>query len=98
MDAPALERLNRDGRFRLLTKGYLKEVGAEDAVLGSLDGWSDTAVPAETVVLVTPNKPNDGLAAEIETLGIPVPVVGDALEQAFLPHAFRTANLAARAI
>ncbi len=96
--APALERLNRDGRFRLLTKGYVKEVGAEEAVLGSLDGWSDTVVPAETVVLVTPNRSNDALAAEIEAMGIPVHVVGDALEQAFLPHAIRTANLAARAI
>ncbi|MGE0667705.1 MAG: FAD-dependent oxidoreductase [Sphingomonadales bacterium] len=95
---PALERLGKDGRFKLLTKAYLKEVGGEDAVVGSLDGWSDMTVPAETVVLVTPNRPNDALAAEIEALGIEVHVVGDAKEQAFLPHAFRTANLAARAI
>jgi 2,4-dienoyl-CoA reductase-like NADH-dependent reductase (Old Yellow Enzyme family) len=95
---PALERLNRDGRFRLVTKGYLKHIGAEDAVVGSLEGWPDMTVAAETVVLVTPNRSENGLADEIEALGIPVHVVGDALEQAFLPHAFRTANLAARAI
>jgi hypothetical protein len=95
---PALERLNRDGRFRLLTKAYLKDVGTDDAVVGSLEGWPDATVAAETIVLVTPNRPNDGLAAEIEALGIPVHVVGDALEQAFLPHAIRTANLTARQI
>jgi 2,4-dienoyl-CoA reductase-like NADH-dependent reductase (Old Yellow Enzyme family) len=95
---PALERLNRDGRFRLMTRAYLKDIGADDAVVGSLEGWPDAAVAAETVVLVTPNRPNDGLAAEIEALGIPVHVVGDALEPAFLPHAFRTANLAARVV
>jgi 2,4-dienoyl-CoA reductase-like NADH-dependent reductase (Old Yellow Enzyme family) len=95
---PALERLTRDGRFRLVTRACLKKVGAEDAVVGSLDGWPDIAVPAETVVLVTPNRRNDALAADIEALGVPVSVVGDALAQEFLPHAFRTAHLAARAL
>jgi len=96
--APALERLNRDGRFRLFTGAYLKAVGAEEAVIGSLEGWPDASVPAETVVLVTPNRPNDGLAAEIEAMGVEVHVVGDALEQAFLPAAFRTGNAAGRAV
>jgi NADPH-dependent 2,4-dienoyl-CoA reductase/sulfur reductase-like enzyme len=95
---PALERLTREGRFRLVTKGYLKDIGAADSVIGSLEGWTDMTVAAETVVLVTPNRPNSKLAEEIEALGIQVLVVGDALEQAFLPHAFRTANLAARSI
>ncbi|MEN3976527.1 FAD-dependent oxidoreductase [Emcibacter sp. SYSU 3D8] len=95
---PALERLNKDGRFRLVSRAYLKDIGAENAVVGSLEGWPDMTVPAETVVLVTPNRPNNALAEAIEALGIPVHVVGDAIEQAFLPAAFRTANLAARAI
>lgn len=95
---PALERLNKDGRFRLVTRAYLKDVGTDDAVVGSLEGWPDMAVSAETVVLVTPSRPNNTLAGEIEALGIPVHVVGDAIEQALLPAAFRTANLAARAL
>ncbi len=95
---PALERLNKDGRFKLVTRAYLKDIGTDDAVVGSLEGWPDMAVSAETVVLVTPNRPNNALAGEIEARGIPVHVVGDAVEQAFLPHAFRTANLAARAV
>ena len=81
-----------------MTRGYLKDIGTDDAVIGSLEGWPDMAIAAETVVLVTPNRPNNALAAEIEALGIPVHVVGDAMEQAFLPAAFRTANLAARAV
>ncbi|MEN3953353.1 FAD-dependent oxidoreductase [Iodidimonas sp. SYSU 1G8] len=96
--APALERLTKDGRFRLITRAYLKEIGVDEAVVGSLEGWPDMSVPAETVVLVTPNRRNDSLAAEIEALGIPVHVVGDALSQEFLPHAMRTANLAARSL
>ncbi|MBI1181672.1 MAG: FAD-dependent oxidoreductase [Alphaproteobacteria bacterium] len=95
---PALERLTAKGRFTLLTRACLKSVGENQAVVGSLDGWPDAAVPAETVVLVTANRPEDGLAGELAAQGIPVHVVGDALAGEFLPHAIRSAHLAARSL
>ena len=95
---PALERLTRDGRFRLVTRAYLKQVGDGDAVIGSLDGWPDQPVAAETVVLVTPNRPNNDLAAEIERLGIPLHVAGDAVAQQFLPAAMRQGHMAGRTV
>jgi 2,4-dienoyl-CoA reductase-like NADH-dependent reductase (Old Yellow Enzyme family)/thioredoxin reductase len=98
VNKPALERLNKDGRFKLLTRAYLKKVGEDDAVIGSLDGWPDQAVSAETVVLVTPNRPNNDLAGDIEGMGIVLHVVGDARAQEFLPVAFRQGNQAGRAI
>jgi 2,4-dienoyl-CoA reductase-like NADH-dependent reductase (Old Yellow Enzyme family) len=94
---PALERLNEGGRFTLLPRAILRKIGERDAVVGSLDGWPDATVPAETVVLVTQKRPNDALADELKVLDIPYRVAGDAGGEAFLPEAIRQGNMAARA-
>lgn len=98
VNVPALERLNKDGRFTLVTRALLERIGEGDAVIGSLDGWEARTVPAETVVLVTLNKPNDALAAEIENMGIPVHIAGDAGGPEFLPSAFAQGNHAGRLV
>lgn len=95
---PALERLNAEGRFNLVTRAYLKSISDKEAVIGSLDNWADTTVDAETVVLVTLNEPNTSLKDEIEAMGLPVHVVGDADGPEFLPAAFAKGHMAARYI
>ena len=98
VNVPALERLNKDGRFSLITRASVEKIGADEAVLGSLDGWGPRTVPAETVVLVTLNRPNDALAGEIEEMGIPVHIAGDAGGPEFLPAAFAQGNKAGRLV
>jgi NADPH-dependent 2,4-dienoyl-CoA reductase/sulfur reductase-like enzyme len=94
---PALERLNR-GQFTLLTRATLERIDAQTSAIGSLDGGPTQTVDAETVVLVTLNRPNDSLAAALAKLGIDCTVVGDARHPEFLPAAFSTGHLAGRSV
>jgi 2,4-dienoyl-CoA reductase-like NADH-dependent reductase (Old Yellow Enzyme family)/thioredoxin reductase len=94
---PALERLNQ-GQFTLLTRATLERIDAQTSAIGSLDGGSTQTVDAETVVLVTLNRPNDSLAAALTSLGIDCTVVGDAHHPDFLPAAFSTGHLAGRSV
>ncbi len=94
---PALERLNR-GQFTLLTRATLERIDAQTSAIGSLDGGPTQTVDAETVVLVTLNRPNDSLAAALANLGIDCTVVGDARHPEILPAAFSTGHLAGRSV
>ncbi|MFN3231445.1 MAG: FAD-dependent oxidoreductase [Alphaproteobacteria bacterium] len=98
MATPALERLNRDGRFKLVTRAYVEKVTEDEVVIGSLDGWPSQSVPAETVVLVTENTPNNDLAGHLAAAGVPIHVVGDAGGPEYLPAAFAQGNLAGRSV
>ncbi|MDX1580002.1 MAG: FAD-dependent oxidoreductase [Alphaproteobacteria bacterium] len=94
---PALERLNK-GDFTLITRGALHKIGETTAEISDLSGGGHREISAETVVLVTLNRPNSDLAADIEAMGIPVSVVGDAKHPDYLPHAFATGHMAARTL
>lgn len=95
---PALERLNKGGRFTLVTRASLDRVGKDEVTLGSIDAGATRTVPAETVVLVTLNRPNTDLLAALKPLGVAIEVVGDAKHPDFLPAAIRQGHLAGRRI
>lgn len=95
---PTQERLMATGRFNLVTRAHVKSIGEDRVVIGSLDNWPDQTVDAETVVLVTLNQPNNGLAEEIEAMGIPVHVVGDAGGPEFTPNAVAKGHMAGRTV
>jgi 2,4-dienoyl-CoA reductase-like NADH-dependent reductase (Old Yellow Enzyme family) len=96
--APALERLTASGRFTLVTRAHLTDIGSGDARISSLEGWPDRTAPADTVVLVTLNKPNNALAADVESRGLAVTVIGDANHPEFLPAAMAAGHMAGRTI
>ncbi|HEX7034200.1 MAG TPA: FAD-dependent oxidoreductase [Pseudomonadales bacterium] len=95
---PALERLTASGRFRLVTGGFVKRIGAGDAVLGSLGAWPDLTVPASTVVWVGRGRPNEALVADAARLGIPTIRVGDAETSTGLPTAIASGHDAGRRV
>jgi 2,4-dienoyl-CoA reductase-like NADH-dependent reductase (Old Yellow Enzyme family)/thioredoxin reductase len=95
---PALERLNAGGKFRLITRAYISEIGADSVTIQSLDGAPPQTASAETVALVTLNRPNIDLLSDIRALGIDAHVVGDANHPNFLPSAFAEGNAAGRAV
>ncbi len=95
---PALERLNKDGRFKLITRAYIEKVTEDEVVIGSLEGWPSQSTSAETVVLVTENRPDNDLAEHLSSAGVPIHVVGDAGGPAYLPAAFAQGNLAGRRV
>jgi 2,4-dienoyl-CoA reductase-like NADH-dependent reductase (Old Yellow Enzyme family)/NADPH-dependent 2,4-dienoyl-CoA reductase/sulfur reductase-like enzyme len=83
----AVGRLTASGRFRVCPTAMLTAVGPSLATIVHLPSSREHTVPADTVVLVTRNRPVNALVAELTVSGIPACAVGDALA----PRNFRTA-------
>jgi 2,4-dienoyl-CoA reductase-like NADH-dependent reductase (Old Yellow Enzyme family) len=61
---PAMERFNR-GDFRLLTRTHLVAIRPGDCVVRPLQGEREEVVPADLVVLITPNRPFNELYTDL---------------------------------
>lgn len=85
---PALERLSR-GRFRFITRALLCEVFERDAELQHVYGGPTRKVPAELVVFISHNRPEDSLRDALKDFPGKVFVVGDANSPRFLNAAIR---------
>lgn len=90
---PALERLSR-GRFRLITRALLCEVFERDAELHHVHGGPTCKVPAELVVFISHNRPEDSLREALREFPGEVFVVGDANSPRFLQAAIQEGFLA----
>jgi 2,4-dienoyl-CoA reductase-like NADH-dependent reductase (Old Yellow Enzyme family)/thioredoxin reductase len=97
MTEPALERLDK-GRFRIYTRHRVTDVGDEEAIIQPTYEGAAHAIPAETVVFVSANRPNRDLYNELRGKIPQVHVVGDANSPRFLQTAIREGHLAAKAI
>lgn len=92
---PVLEQLY-EGDFTLLTRYQLVEIGRGSAVVRPAQGRRTQTVPADLVVLVTPNQPLRDLYDEARARGIPVRIVGDARAPRDLQVAIREGHRAIR--
>jgi 2,4-dienoyl-CoA reductase-like NADH-dependent reductase (Old Yellow Enzyme family)/thioredoxin reductase len=72
----ARERL-MGGNFEFIGGHYLREITADTVHIGVLFTERDRAIPARTVILVSHNQPNRGLAEELIAQGLSVHLVGD---------------------
>lgn len=101
MTEPALERLSR-GEFRLMLRTRAIAVEDGGVVVGPtyLPRGSNQRekIPADTIVFVSVNRSNRGLADALEGSGIEVHVVGDANSPRLMPAAIREGHLAGAAI
>jgi 2,4-dienoyl-CoA reductase-like NADH-dependent reductase (Old Yellow Enzyme family) len=95
---PAMGRLLESGRFSLRTRACLEEIERGRAVIGSLDDTAREVIRADTVVLVTLNRPNRDIADAVAGLGLVPHIVGDARHPDFLPAAVAQGHSAGREI
>jgi len=96
---PALERLARMGRFRLLTRSQLIAILPDRVQVAPIYAPQLVEeVSARLVVLVTPYEANRDLKEELASRGIAAQLVGDALSPRFLRTAIREGHFAARAL
>jgi 2,4-dienoyl-CoA reductase-like NADH-dependent reductase (Old Yellow Enzyme family) len=95
---PALEYLYT-GDFTLLTRYHLDEIRPHTCLVRPLQSTRATEVPADLVVLVTPNEPRRELYNELVARGqAGLTLVGDAAMPGDLQAAIRDGHLAGRAI
>ena len=76
--AAARERL-MSGKFDFVGGHYLRSIGKDEVEIGVVFTDRVRTVPAKTVVLVSFNEPNRGLADALTAQGIKVHMVGDVL-------------------
>lgn len=93
----ARERL-MSGDFDFIGGNYLRGITADDVDVGVLFTERSRKIPARTVVLVSHNEPNRGLAAELDRKGIASHMVGDVLGRNSIMTAIHGAAELARAI
>jgi NADPH-dependent 2,4-dienoyl-CoA reductase/sulfur reductase-like enzyme len=96
MTEPALERMG--DKLRVYTRYRVTDIGDEEATIAPTYPGEAKPVPAETVVFVSPNRPNRDLCNELKGKVAEVHVVGDANSPRFLQTAIREGHLAAKAI
>jgi 2,4-dienoyl-CoA reductase-like NADH-dependent reductase (Old Yellow Enzyme family) len=72
----ARERL-MSADFEFFGGHYLRKISVDAVHAGVLFTERDWVIPANTVILVSHNQPNRGLAEELEALGRPAHLVGD---------------------
>jgi 2,4-dienoyl-CoA reductase-like NADH-dependent reductase (Old Yellow Enzyme family) len=100
MTEPALQRLSR-GHFSTMLRARAIAIDAKGVVVGPTylaRGANETVhVPADTVVLVSLNRPNRDLYDSLVAQGTDVRIVGDANSPRFLPAAIREGHLAGAA-
>jgi hypothetical protein len=75
---PALERLYK-GEFSILNRHRIVSIAPGEAVVQPFQSARPTTVPADTVVLITPNAPMRGLYDELRQHHRNIALVGDAL-------------------
>jgi len=75
---PALERLY-EGEFTLLNRHRIVSIEPGSAVVQPFQGKRPTTVPADTVVLITPNEPMRSLYDELRQHHKHIALIGDAL-------------------
>jgi hypothetical protein len=80
-------RLVATGRFTIYPTAMLTAVGPGTAEIIHLMSHREYTLPADTVVLITRNRPVNALVGELAAAGIPACAVGDALA----PRNFRAA-------
>lgn len=95
---PALERLSAGNRFRELTRHKLIAIKPGLVTLSAAYNEHHYDVSADTVVLISYNRPNRELAGELEDYPGEVMLVGDALSPRYLMLAIREGHMAGRSI
>ena len=95
---PARVRMYGTGKFRVLPNTYVKSVGQNQVVLGTVHGSIEESVDAEYVVLVAYNIGNDAIYADLRDKLSDIHIVGDARSPRFLERAIGEANFTARRI
>jgi hypothetical protein len=97
-NGPALEYLYT-GDFTLFTRHHLVEIGVSTCTVRPLESARTRDVPADVVVLVTPNEPNRGLHDDlVASAHGDVRLIGDAASPRDLTFAISEGHLTARAI
>jgi 2,4-dienoyl-CoA reductase-like NADH-dependent reductase (Old Yellow Enzyme family) len=100
MVEPALRRMSK-GKFNWLTRMRAIAIGDGFATIGPTYlavGDSQTTVPADTLVFVSLNRPNQDLYHALTARGMPVSHIGDAQSPRFLDAAIREGYLAGAAV
>lgn len=97
MTEPALERLAQHD-FEFLTRYRLMDVDEEEATIAPVYDGPSRKVPAETVIVVTANRPNRDLYNELKDDIPAAHIVGDANSPRFVETAIREGHVAAKAI
>lgn len=95
---PAVKRLVKGGRFRMLTNSYVKSISNRDVTVMVDHGSRSETIVAEMVVLVSHNRPEDHLYAELEGRVEQLYVVGDANSPRYVEGAIREGHIAAKSI
>ena len=102
MVEPALQRIRGRGGFEFHGRTRAVSIGKGNAVLAptylKAEGSQLSTVPADTVVYVSPNRPNRELFDALRVQGVSVRVVGDANSPRYLPTAIKEGNLAGAAV
>jgi 2,4-dienoyl-CoA reductase-like NADH-dependent reductase (Old Yellow Enzyme family) len=95
---PALERLTRDGRFSILQRHKILKIARNDVSVCAVYNAHSFTVPADTVVLVSYNRPNREIADALVGKDYEVRVVGDANSPRYLILAIREGHMAGRTV
>jgi len=95
---PALERLAKGNRFRLITYGRLAAIGESETRIELHYGGEPIVEKADTVVFVSHNMANRELLDALGTWPGKVMAAGDVLSPRYLQTAIREGHLAARSI
>lgn len=74
---------------KIIGRSFVAEIGDGTATIGSLDGSSDTTIPANAVVHVTHHEPNSTLADQLATTADVIHTVGEARTHGFLTSAMQ---------
>jgi len=96
---PALERMARLGRFRLMTRTKMLEITPDKVLVAPIYAAQQVEeIPAKFVAMITPNESNRDLTLELEQRGIAATTVGDARSPRFLRVAISEGHFAARVL
>jgi len=95
---PALERLNRGGKFHLYTRHRVTGFDKKMARIEPNYGGSHIDVPADVTVFVSVNHANRGLHEELRNRVPDLRIVGDAKAPRYLDTAIREGHLAGRTL
>ena len=95
---PALERLTREDRLRILTRHKLVAIRPGKTSVCAVYNAHVFDVAADTVVLISYNRPNRELVDELADFTGEVKVVGDANSPRYLMLAIREGYLAGRSV
>jgi hypothetical protein len=97
---PHLAYLMKEPSFRIFPRSFISEIRAGRVEITHQDAPTRTdVVAAETVVMVSGNRPARELVADLEQTDVELHVIGDAVHgPTFLQAAVRGGNLVARSL